>query len=88
MATKYYLDSQDVDICHNIEPTDRKAILILSKQLIDKAKVAFIFNELQSESLVSIRQLCDDDRIVFSSKFDVQIIKHNQILIKDWRMYN
>ena len=61
---------------HIISPT-KKAILPLSKKLTEKARVAYSFDNLKRDSLISIRQLCDDDCIAIFTKYDVQKIKHN-----------
>ena len=60
----------------------KKAILPLSNKLTEKARVAFSFNNLKSGSLISIGQLCDDDCIAIFTKYDVQIIRRNEILIR------
>ena len=57
-----------------IIPLTKKAILPLSKQLTRKARVAYSFDNLKSDSLISIGQLCDDDCIAIFTKYDVQII--------------
>ena len=59
-----------------------KAILPLLNKLTEKAIVAFSYDNLKRGSLILIRQLCDDDCIAIFSKYDVQIIWHNDILIK------
>ena len=66
----------------------KKSILPLSNKLTNKAKIAYSFDNLKSGSLILINQLCDDDCIVIFSKYDVQIIKHNKILIKSKRTDN
>ena len=66
---------------HILSPT-KKAIIPLSKKLTEKARVAFNFNNLKSGSLISIGKLCNDNCITIFSKYDVQIIRHNEILIK------
>ena len=65
-----------------------KAILPLSKHLTTKAKAAFVFNDIQSEALISIGQLCDNDYIAIFSKYDVKIVKKNTILIVGKRTDN
>ena len=44
------------------------------------AKIAYSFGSLKSSSLISIGQLCDNNCIAIFSKYDVHIIKHNEIL--------
>ena len=70
-----------------ISPT-KKAILPLSKKLTEKSRVAFSFDNLKSGSLISIGQLCDDDCIKIFTKYDVHIIRHNEILIRGKRTDN
>ena len=96
-ATKHYITEDVLDICKSVQDTNgpnvavadgrimtptKKCILPLPAKLRDKAKVAFSFDNLQSGSLISIGQLCDDDCIAIFSKYDVQIIKDGQVLIK------
>ena len=70
-----------------ISPT-KKAIIPLSKKLTEKARVAYSFDNLKSDSLISIRQLCDDDCIAIFTKYDVQTIQRNEILIRGKQAYN
>ena len=70
-----------------MSPT-KKAILNLSHKLTPKDRVAFSFDNLQSGTLISIGKLCDDNCIAIFSKYDVQIIKHNEIIIKGRRTNN
>ena len=60
----------------------KKAILPLSNKLTEKSRLAFSFDNLKSGSLISIGQLCNDDCITILTKYDVQIIRHNEILIR------
>ena len=102
-ATKHYITEDVLDICKSVQDTNgpnvavadgrimtptKKCILPLPAKLRDKAKVAFSFDNLQSGSLISIGQLCDDDCIAIFSKYDVQIIKDKQVLIKGKRTDN
>ena len=66
----------------------KKAIQPLPKKLTKKARVAFIFDNLKSGSLIFIGQLCDDDCIAIFTKYDVHIIQHNEILIRGKRTDN
>ena len=70
-----------------MSPT-KKAILPLSHKLTPKARVTFNFDNLQIVALISIGQLCDDDCIAIFSKYDVQIVKHNEIIIKGTQTIN
>ena len=53
-----------------ISPT-KKAVLPLSNKLTEKSRIAFSFEILKSGSLISIRQLCNDDCVSMFSKYDV-----------------
>ena len=64
-----------------ISPT-KKAILPLSNELNEKARVAYSFDNFKCGSLISIGQLCDDDCVAIFTKYDVQIIGRNEILIR------
>ena len=72
---------------HIIYPT-KKAILPPSNKLTEKARVAFSFNNLKSSSLILIGKLCDENCIAIFSKYDVQIIRHSEILINGKRTDN
>ena len=102
-ATKHYITEDVLDICTSVQDTigpnvavadgrimvpTKKAILPLPAKLRDKAKIAFSFQNLKSGSLISIGQLCDDDCIAIFSRYDVQIIKDHQVLIKGKRTDN
>ena len=95
-ATKYYIIPHDINICDKVEDTlgpkvlvadgriistTKKAILPLSKKLTEQARLAFSFDNFKSGSLISIGKLCDDNCIAIFTKYDVQIIRHNEILI-------
>ena len=43
---------------------------------------------MKSGSLISIGQLCDDDCIAIFTKYDIQIIQRNEILIRGKRTDN
>jgi hypothetical protein len=60
----------------------------LSSKLSPGAQSAFVLDDLKTGSLISLSQLCDDDCIAIFSKYDVQILKHNNIIIKGKRMPN
>ena len=96
-TTKPYIIPHDLNICNKVEdnlgtkvavangriisPTN-KAILPLSNKLTEKYRVAYSFDNLKSGSLISIGKLCDDDCIAIFTKYDVQIIRFNEILIR------
>jgi hypothetical protein len=62
--------------------------LPLSKHLSSKAQSAFVLNELQTGTLISLAQLCDDDCIALFTKFDVKILKNDQVIIVGKRLEN
>ena len=102
-ATKHYIIPRDLSICDKVKDTlgkkvavtdgriiswTKKAILSLSNKLTEKASVAYSFDNLKIGSLISIGQLCDDDCIAIFTKYDVQIIQRNEILIRGKRTDN
>jgi hypothetical protein len=64
----------------NIE-TSRRTLVPLVKELSTKAKTGHIFDDRKSGSLISIRQLCDDDCIALFTKYDVKIYKDGKVII-------
>ena len=65
--------------------SDKERDYTTVERLTEKDRVAFSFNNLKSGSLISIGQLCDENCIVIFTKYDVQIILHNEILIRGKR---
>ena len=63
-------------------------ILPLSPLLSNKAQSAFVLDDLKTGTLVSLSQLCDDDCIAIFSRFKVQILKQDKIIITGKRMSN
>jgi hypothetical protein len=63
-------------------------LLPLSPLLSDTAQKAFVLDDLRTGTLVSLAQLCDDDCIAVFSKFDVKILKNNQVIITGVRTDN
>ena len=53
----------------------------LAKELSSQAKVGHIFNELESGSLISLGQLCDDDCVALFTKYDVKVYKEGKVII-------
>jgi hypothetical protein len=47
-----------------------------------------VLNDLKTGTLISLAQLCDDDCIAIFTKYDVQIVKDDQVIIKGQRMPN
>ena len=65
---------------HIIKPSF-SATLKLSSKLSSKAQSAHIFKDITTGSLISMGQLCDDDCFAIFAKHDVNILKHNQVII-------
>ena len=63
-------------------------ILPLSPLLSDTAQKAFVLDELRTGTLVSLAQICDDDCLAVFSKFDVKILKKDQVIITGVRTDN
>ena len=57
----------------------------MSNKLSSKKKSAHIFKNTIIGSLISMGQLCDDDCIDIFTKYDVKILKHNQVIITGLR---
>jgi hypothetical protein len=69
-------------------PTTQKGTLGLSNKLTTPAQTAFVLDDLKTGTLISLAQLCDDDCIAIFTKYDVQIVKDDQVIIKGQRMTN
>ena len=102
-ATDYYLHPSALPHCyhvthntsvptvqvsnrHTIKPAF-SATLQLSSKLYHKAQSAHIFKDITTGSLVSMGQLCNHDCVAIFTKYDVNILKHNQVIItglQDW----
>ena len=61
------------------------APLQLLNKLSSKAQSAHIFNDITTGSFISMWQLFDDNFIAIFTKFDVNILKHNQVIITGLR---
>ena len=62
--------------------------LPLSPHLSTTAQAAFVLDELKTGTLISLAQLCDDDCIALFTKYNVKIIKDNNVIITGRRMDN
>jgi hypothetical protein len=62
--------------------------LPLSPHLNDDAEEAFALDSLKTGTLISLAKLCDDDCIAIFNKYEVQIVKKDQIIIQGTRMPN
>ena len=63
-------------------------VLPLSARLSTKAQSAFVLDGLQTGTLVSLAQLCDDDCIAIFTKYDVQVLKNDTVIITGVRTPN
>jgi hypothetical protein len=96
-ATGHYLDTAAEQYCTDVEHTNtgpsvrvanseniettKSVIVPLAKELSTQAKLGHIFDGLQSGSLITIGQLCDDDCIALFTKYDVKIYEDEQVII-------
>ena len=64
-----------------ITPTSQAKIQ-LSSELSDEVQHVFMLNGLATGSLLSIRQLCDDDCIALFSKYHLKFLMNNKIIIE------
>ena len=102
-ATKHYITEDQLPICKEVDNTigpgvtvvkgrvmtpTKKSILPLPKEFARNARIAYSFNNLKSEPLISIGQLCDDDYTAIFKKYDVKVMKNNKILIEGRRTDN
>ena len=69
---------------HIIRPAF-SATLQLSSKLSSKAQYAHVFKEITTGSLISMGELCDDNSVAIVTKYDVKILKHNQVIIPGLR---
>ena len=100
-ASRHYIRHEDANVLENriIDhhgPTvtlpdntaitaSKKGTLPLAPQLSTTAKTAHVLDNLQSASLVSVGQLCDDDCEVNFSKDDMKVYKDRQLILKGKR---
>ena len=62
--------------------------LPLSPYLSATAQAAFVLDDLKTGTLISLAQLCDDDCTALFTKYNVQIIKNDSVIITGRRMTN
>jgi len=65
-----------------------QATVPLSPALSKATKYAYSFKDLKMGSLVSLRQLCDDDCITILSRYNFKILNNNQVVITGRRNQN
>ena len=96
-ATGHYLDTTAEQYCTNTQHTNarpsirvansknidttKRVLVPLAKELLTKAKVRHIFDSLQSGSLITIGQLCNNDCVALFTKYDVKIYKDGLVII-------
>ena len=69
---------------HSISST-QSGTIPLSNKLSTKSKEATVLPNLQSSSLISLGQLCDDDCKVLLDKKELNVYKDNQVLLRGYR---
>jgi hypothetical protein len=62
--------------------------LPLSSMLSTKAQMAYALDDLHTDTLISLGQLCDDDCIAIFNKYEVRILKKDKVIITGRRMTN
>jgi hypothetical protein len=62
--------------------------LPLSPHLSAAAQTAFVLDDLKTGTLISLAQLCDDDCTALFTKYNVDIIKDDKVIITGCRMDN
>ena len=71
-----------------IMPITAQGQLPLSSHLSPAAQQAFVLDDLTTGTLVSLGQLCDDNCIALFTKYNVHIIKNDQVIIQGKREAN
>ena len=66
----------------------QKGQLPLGNQLSKKAKEAAVLKDLNSASLISFGQLCDDDCQVLLDKYECRVTKNQKLIMQGWRNKN
>ena len=72
----------------NVMRTTSVGQLPLSPFLSSAAQSAYVIDELQTGTLISLGQLCDDDVTAVFSKTAVNLLKNNEIIITGKRLTN
>jgi hypothetical protein len=83
-ATTHYGDQDAEQHCVNVSPTttgpsvqvanghiiepNKRVTIPLAPELSTHAKIGHLFNDLQSGTLISLGQLCDDECVALSTK--------------------
>ena len=98
---EHYLDNHVCQHCSNINPISNsltikiangnkitsalKASLKMSHKLLHKAQFAHIFDEVHTDYFISTGRLCDYDCIAVFSKYNLQIVKNDEVIITSKR---
>ena len=101
IATAHYLHTSALSHCSHVFHTKSFPVVQVSNNNIIKlafsatlqilSKLSFraqsthVFNDITTGSLISMGQLCDDDCVSILTKFDVKILKNNQVIINGLR---
>jgi hypothetical protein len=72
----------------DVMPSTIRGKFPLSNHLSDTAQNAFALDDLKTGTLISLAQLCDHDCIAIFSKYDVNILKNDQVIITGTRQPN
>ena len=95
-STQNYLNKNAIPFCTHTETVQGPLVKVANGQIIkpilqthislapelnNKAQHAYMFDDLKTESLISIGQPCDDDCIAIFSRYNLRIIKNNKIII-------
>ena len=103
-ATGSFVTSSDQSLLKNVAPTITAPTILaangtimparshgqlqLSPDLTAPAQHAFVLDDLQTGTLISLGQLCDDNCIALFTRYGVKILKNNQVIITGKREPN
>ena len=69
---------------HIIKPAF-SATLQLSSKLSSSAQSAHVFKDITTNSIISMGQIYNEDCVTIFTKYDVNILNHNQVIITGLR---
>ena len=99
-ATKHCIRDKDRKVLNNVEyyqgssvtlpnnatiRSTEKGTIPLNKKLLKTAQTASILPGLESSSLISLGQLCDDDCKVLLDKKSLFVIKKDELILRGYR---
>ena len=102
-ATKHYWRPKDKDVLNDLKSfqganvtlpnnvsiqSTEKGNIPFSEKLSEAAKDASVLPGLESSSLVSLGQLCDDDCEILLNKKSLFVIKENELILEGYRNQN